>query len=242
MKLYHGTNARLLHRISKVGIQPRALSKAKGNWNHTVPSNPSSVYLTDAYPFHFAAMGGRESHGLILEVDRSLLLPWKLCPDEDALEQGSRKHLVKGGPPLEWSMEKRTRHYRKFAPLNPQLADISLKILGTVGYYNTISFSAVTRYAIIDWGKLDMTLYLMAADTSVAALNYMVLQNRHRALVRWFFGDPVTADELMTMPVPQDGDQEMIKILRSQRDHMAEVMKDRSAIEVIDRRKKEEAA
>jgi hypothetical protein len=187
----------MLDRILKHGIQPRAVSKHKGNWAHTVPSNRHAVYLTDAYPFHFAGMGNRNEPGLILEIDRDLLLPWRVCPDEDALEQGTRKSPLKGGPPLDASMKQRTLAYRKLARHNPGLADASLKVMGTVGHYGVIPVAAITRYVVIDWEKMDMNLWLMAVDTQVSALNYKILQDRHRAYVRWLFKDPVTAEELI---------------------------------------------
>src|SRR4029077_2272680 len=129
-----------------------------------------------------------------------MLLPWLLCPDEDALEQGTRRTeptKTNGMAPTTWSMDKRTRHYRKIAPFNPALAETSLAVMGTVAYYAHIPFRAVTRYVTIDWKQLDMALYLQAADTTVSVLNYRILADRHRALVKWFFNDPVDAVELM---------------------------------------------
>jgi hypothetical protein len=116
-KLYHGTSAALIPRLEREGLLPRTHSKNKGNWGHTVPSNPKAVYLTDAYAWHFAAASSKDT-GLILEIDKSKLKPWKLAPDEDFLEQVSRKigppehpHLA----PTDWSMKKRTLFYRKTA-------------------------------------------------------------------------------------------------------------------------------
>lgn len=231
MKLYHGTSADLLDQIKANGLQPRAKSRHKGNWKHTIQSNRNAVYLTDAYPFHFAATSGPNKPGLILEIAEESLLPWLLCPDEDAIEQSTRRTQIKGGAPLDWSMEKRTKFYRKLAPFNPELASVSLQAMGTAGYYGTISFEAVTRYVIIDWKKMDPNLYLMAVDTMVSVLNYKILKERHRALVRWFFDDPVTASDLI-LSIPDD-DSEMGKLQRERLAFMAMAMANRSALELV---------
>lgn len=231
-RLYHGTSAKLLDRIKEVGLQPRAVSRHKGNWNHTVPSNRKSVYLTDTYPFHFAAGGGRKELGLILEINRDLLIPWKLCPDEDALEQGTRKQEIPGGPPLNASMKERTKAYRKLAPLNPQLAQASLETLGTVGYYGTIPFRFVTRYVIIDWTKMDMNMYLNCVDTSVSVLNFRILAERHKAMVRWLFGDPVTVEDLMGFWHGEQLTGQLAEMENRRREGFAQAMANRDALTV----------
>ena len=230
--LYHGTDARFLPKIKANGLQPRSISKHKGNWSHSVPSNPKAVYLTDTYPFHFAAASGGSKHGLILEIDRDLLLPWKLCPDEDAIEQTTRKKQIKGGAPLDASMKERTMFYRGVAQFNPELADMSLKAMGTVGYYEIIPFSAVTRYVIIDWKKLDPTLSLMAMDTQVSVINFRVMADRHQALVRWFFHDPVLVEELMFAPMPEE-EGPLGELLKKQREHLSKAMSNREALEIV---------
>jgi hypothetical protein len=199
--LYHGTAARHLERIEREGLCPRAQTRVASNWKHTVPSNPRAVYLTDAYPFHFAYCASGNSHdkGLILEIDRGNLPPWLLCPDEDALEQGTRRvppTEANGTAPIEWSMLKRTRFYRKIAPFNSKLADASLEIMGTAAYYGCIPFQWVRRYVIIDWKQLDPSIYFSACDTMVSTINYRILASRHKALIRWFFNDPVEPIEL----------------------------------------------
>jgi hypothetical protein len=200
MMLYHGTSAKILDRLKREGIMPRAKSKGKGNWKHTVTSNKDAVYLTTAYPWHFAACAAKEEPGLILEIDRDELLPWALCPDEDFMEQCSRKcEATEQNPnlaPTDWSMNKRTMFYRKIARFNPDLADVSLEHMGTCAYYGTIPWSAVTRYVTVDWTKLHMRMYMQAVDSMVSALNYKILQDRHKAFVRWFFDDAVMADEI----------------------------------------------
>jgi hypothetical protein len=76
------------------------------------------------------------------------------------------------------------------------MADASLKHMGTVGYYSNIPWNAITRYVLIDWDKIDKGMYMRAVDSMVSTMNYLVLQDRHRALTKWFFGDAVTAEQL----------------------------------------------
>src|SRR5262249_35818377 len=85
--LYHGGSAAVLEKVKRSGLQPRGLHKGKDNWKHTVTSNKDSVYLTNAYPWHFAAHACQsKGTGIIYEVNTDLLLPWEFAPDEDYLE------------------------------------------------------------------------------------------------------------------------------------------------------------
>lgn len=199
--LYHGGSAAVLERVKREGLVPRVIHKGKDNWKHTVTSNKNSVYLTTAYPWHFAACASDKGQkGVIYEINRDLLLPWLLCPDEDFMEQASRAcppddehpHMA----PTDWSIKKRTMHYRKIARYNAALADVSLEHLGTVGYYGKIPWKAIKRYVLIDWTKLHPATHMQAVDSMVSCLNYRILQDRHKAFVRWFFNDPVTAAEV----------------------------------------------
>lgn len=237
-KLYHGTSAAILPKLKAQGIAPRAITKARDNWKHTVTSNKDAVYLTTSYPWHFAshASKGKES-GLILEIDRTLLLPWKLCPDEDFLEQATRKipptpdrpHFA----PIEWDMKKRTRHYRtKVAPFNPQDAAISLREMGTASYYGEIPWSAVTRYVIIDWPKTDLEIRVRCMDSQVSIENHRILQDRHKAFTKWFFNDPVTSAEVTGMPT-NEGDDKWINMATKANNAMAEIMFKRDGLTVF---------
>lgn len=231
MKLYHGSHANALSKIKVNGIQPRALSKGRNNWDHTVTSNRNAVYLTDAYPWHFAHAAARDKeHGLILEIDRDRLLPWQLCPDEDFMEQATRKIEQPNFAPTDWSMKKRTLHYRKIAQYNASLADVSLEHMGTAAYYGTISWSAVTRYVLIDWNKLSPTLFMMAVDSMVSIMNYRVLQHRHRAFTRWFFEEDVAADDLIGL-----GPDVTLPYMKERNEHFAKAIANREGLTVVDK-------
>ncbi len=241
--LYHGTTAAILLKLKHAGIAPRAAMKTRDNWAHTVTSNKHAVYLTDAYPWHFAACASKgKEKGLILEIKKDLLLPWQLCPDEDWLEQATRKlspskecpHLAQ----LDWGMKKRTKHYRKTARFNPKMAEFSLQQMGTAAYYGVIPWAWVNRYVIIDWTALKPEMRLRAIDSMVMIENYKILADRHRAFVRWFFGDPVEAAELtgnqMWRSIHTSGMTDGIKELFDKNDAaMAECMKHRDGLQVV---------
>lgn len=242
-RLYHGTAAKYLGRIQAEGLQPRAKTKVKGNWTHSVDSNRKAIYLTDAYAWHFAAAASDQEKGLIVELDKTLLLPWLLCPDEDWLEQGSRRvGPTKENPtlaPTDWDMKRRTKHYRKIAEFNPKLAPASLEGIGTAAYYGRIPWSAVTRYVTIDWKKLDSSLYMQAVDSMVSILNYQILAERHRALTKWFFGDPVTAAEVAGNQHWLEGmerkpeNEKVFKTMEAQNERWAEAMQKRDGLTVV---------
>jgi hypothetical protein len=238
MMLFHGTTASCLDRIKREGILPRAKAKGKQNWKHTVPSNKDAVYLTTAYPWHFAAVASKEKGiGLILEIDRDLLLPWLLCPDEDFMEQASRGC----GPtdknpnlaPLGLDMKKRTMFYRKIAKFNALLVDESLKHMGTCAYYGGIPFSAVTRYVLIDWAKLPFEMKLRAVDSMVSIMNYRILKSRHEAFCRWFFNDTVTVEEMLGYELGDNLTPAIIEQQKRYADKLAESMAQREGLTVI---------
>jgi len=253
--LYHGGSATVLDRVKKYGLQPRAIHKGKDNWKHTVTSNKNAVYLTSTYPWHFAAVASNEEVGVIYEIKPLYLLPWLLCPDEDFLEQASRGHGP--GPksphaaPTDWSMKKRTMHYRRLARYNQKLAAPSLETMGTAAYYGTIPWKGISRYVIIEWKKLHFEFRLRALDSQISILNYKILQDRHKAFVRWFFDDPVTPGELTggnvwRNAIVEGPDPEgQVKKLNEQYDKMdagmAQIMQQRDGLTVIKGEENDEA-
>jgi hypothetical protein len=249
--LYHGTAAACLEGIKREGILPRAKSKTKGNWAHTVISNRDAVYVTTAYPWHFAACASDEKKdGLILEINRERLLPWKLCPDEDFMEQATRRQGPPDYPgfaPTDWPTKKRTEFYRKIARYNPasdsnNLADKSLNSLGTAAYYDTIPWRAVTRYVSIDWAKMHMRLRIQAVDSMVNTLNYRILKDRHAAFIRWFFGDPVDPEEMDTWGAGMELPPDMKAIRERSLAQVREALANREGLTVVDLREREHIA
>ena len=185
VRLYHGAALSVLHPILAEGIKPRG-GGGVDNWTRTVSSNPRTVYLTSAYPFHFALNANdnekRESGVVVFEVDHSLLDEERLHADEDALEQAGRGF---DKLPKHWDMKRRTEHYRKEAHRYGHT--VSLNALGTCGHRGNVPPHALTRYAVVRHKLL--TPLAAAFDPSISITNFMYCGGRYRAFVSWLFGD-----------------------------------------------------
>lgn len=185
MKLYHGTSAKHLPTILKHGLKPRG--KKRGNWQHTVTSNPMAVYLTDAYPIHFAQAATRGKELLaILEIDIDCLDLSRMAPDEDCLEQATRsdptfKHI--GNNVKDRTMWFRKRALKQFG----HTWKTSLELMGTCCYYGDIPPSAITRSVKMPY-KHPLS---MASDPVICIDNYRIMGGYYRNLVRYVFGDDV---------------------------------------------------
>lgn len=190
MKLYHGTSVSVLPAMRSGGIKPRG--RRRGNWQHTVSSNAAAVYLTSAYPWHFAAHASRDDQpGLILEIDVSRLDPRLCCPDEDVLEQAQR-----GRDDVPGDLKERTLYYRRIARFNPQHFETSLRVMGTAAYYGVVPWTAVTRWAVLDFAHMNPSWCLRCVDSQVSVMSYRFLSHYHESFTRWIFGEEVLADEL----------------------------------------------
>ena len=86
MILYHGTSPENADIIMKEGFKPRG-ETGKSNWDHTLPSQEDFIYLTIAYPFHFATAASTGSIASVIqvEVDED-----DFYPDEDFIRQGCK--------------------------------------------------------------------------------------------------------------------------------------------------------
>lgn len=182
MHLYHGTSAQHLDAILREGLKPRG--RAKGNWKHTIESNPKAVYLTDAYPFHFAEQAAKGEPLVVFEIDTDELMPWLFAPDEDFLEQITREQ--KNWVHVKGDFITRTRWFRKRALKEFQeYWKLSLKGMGTCTYYGPIPARSITRYAVVD-SKAPIR---WLSDPTVSPLNYLILGGFYRDLTRKIFGD-----------------------------------------------------
>lgn len=183
--LFHGTNLQALPAILRHGLLPRQAHprKGAGNWGHTAASNPRCVYLTDAFPLHFAQCAmSDELHdaAAILEVDVGQLDPGHLHADEDAIEQYMRG---KDALPPDWSMKRRTVYYRTRAHLY-SAAD-SLSLLGTCAYRGTIPPQAIHRVAIMRAGTVHAFVLRNGIDPVIAINAFRWVGQRHRSFSRW---------------------------------------------------------
>lgn len=191
MKLYHGTSAARLPSILKDGIKPRG--KGKGNWKHSVDGNPNVVYLTIAYALYFAWTAtdiGKNEDLLVLEIDTAKLFPFDLVPDEDFLEQATRKGPGLGLAPIEKSMKYRTAWYRRRLRGFSEYWKESVDGLGNCGYMGTIPPAAITRYAVISHERIA-ELVMSGMDPSISLLNYKLVGDKYRNWIKWAFGDPL---------------------------------------------------
>jgi hypothetical protein len=195
MKLYHGTNARYLDAILKDGLVPRG--KSKGNWKHTITSNPNAIYLTTAYALYFAMNSldpKKDEKMLVVEVDTAKLNFLNLAPDEDALEAYDRITKTYEAP-ADWSMAKRTKFFRdrlrKYTGLGQW--DGSLKLMGNCCHLGPIPREALTRVAIIDPRKAQNVTW-RAMDPSITPINYRLCGKNYRGLTKWVFGDDLGED------------------------------------------------
>ena len=185
--LYHGTRAGALSTILAGGLVPRRDRGVEGNWRHSIESNSRAVYLTDAYPLHFAGSAARVGEPLLIfEVVVQKLHPFSLAPDEDFLEQATRgnDNFAAAGD----DMKTRTRWFRHCAltEFASHWQD-SLRGLGTCTYFGIIPPAAISRWAVV---PASCPLVRMS-DPTITLMNYQILGGYYRQLVRRIFGDPV---------------------------------------------------
>jgi len=187
MKLYHGTSSRHLERILAPdgGITPRG--KRKGNWGHSVMSHKDAVYLTNAYSLHYAQSATKPGDQLaIIEVDTECMLPWLFCPDEDYLEQASRKSdqfsVIKRRPMVE-----RTKWFRRRLMSFRDNWQASVEHLGNCCYMGRIPAHVITRVATLS----PTYAFAFASDPIITLLNYWIMGPYYRALTMKLFGDKI---------------------------------------------------
>lgn len=197
--LYHGTREGAVPFILQKGLRPRRDQGAhSGNWGHSVKSNSQAVYLTDAYALHFgaAAMRPKDEAFAVLEIDLAQLRLSRMAPDEDYLEQSSRKspEFAASGK----TMEERTRWFRSRA--HREFAYCwgdSLRALGTCAYYDPTPPQAIRR-----WARVELKSPIRrASDPTITLMNYKLVGGYYRQLMRHVFGDELdlTPQALETM-------------------------------------------
>jgi hypothetical protein len=218
--LYHGTKAALLDQIKQHGIAPRSVTNANNKWSEEAHSNQDIVYLTNGYPWHFAFEATKTfGPGLVLEIDTERLDASLFRADEDYIAQVVAMRDGAGDDyfleiPMEQIKEMSGDEYlaaihdkaRENAKKFPELVNSSLTNLGTVAYYGTIPWSAVTRYVIIDWRKvwLAYTRRVCQADRAdpkyrslTCVASYQLCGPSHQEFTRWMFGDRVNETEML---------------------------------------------
>lgn len=166
--------------ILQDGLRPR-VSTGMSQWEHTAESHPDAVYLTSAYPLHFAANAKGKGSLAILELDTALLEPKLLVADEDALALANGKSC-----PADWTLMQRLDYFRERMQDYP--ATESLRVLGTCAYLGTIPQAAIRR--IVEITERDaVRLVIGGFDPVIAPVNYTFMGEQYEQSVRWLFGD-----------------------------------------------------
>jgi hypothetical protein len=186
MILYHGTTKRVADLAIRDGLKPRSATKSRGHY--AAASHPDAVYLTNAYAPYFS-MNTKEplSSGFaVIVIDTAKLSIGDLMPDEDALEQATRRSpdIVVPG-----DMAQRTRHFRaRQAQYAAKGLDWlwSLRMLGTCCHHGTIPTGAIVK--VIEWTdrRTMAELFFGCFDAQISLANYHLCGARYRWLMQQF--------------------------------------------------------
>ena len=216
MRLYHGTTEEVARLAVKEGLMPRCMT-SKTNWAHSIESKEDAVYLTSAYAGHFAMVAAGMGRWGILEVETDLLESRALVPDEDFLEQASRRQKVSGLRAK--TMKGRTKWFRSRLLNWAHIWEESVHGLGTCAYIGRIPPEAITRCALFD--PRANPAITVSIDPTISLMNYNICGNKYRAISRWLIGDEATVDDVF-MFVPPD-----------QRELAVEALKNRAGWELL---------
>ncbi len=193
MKLYHGTTEAVARQALSEGIQCRANSGVPTQWPDC-PSRADMTYLTRAYAPYFAmCASGSEPWGLI-EIDTEIYeLEDDLYPDEDYLEQATRRGQSECPEGL--NMVERTAWFRKNLLGYQHVWEDSLNGLGNCAVLGDVPADCVTRVVLFEPSS-NLMIASMAIDPQVTLMNYQILGGtKYRALTDWFFGAEVEITE-----------------------------------------------
>jgi hypothetical protein len=192
MKLYHGTKSSIAHPAFEHGLAPRGMTGSKGNWPQC-PSSDHLVYMTSTYAGYFAnvAVGNSADDWAIVEVETDLLDPHFMMPDEDFLEQASRRQKVPGLRAR--TMEGRTRWFHNHIKDFSDMWEKSVKHLGNASYMGVIPPEAITRVSSFD-PKSNRYVAWAFSDPQISLLNHYFMSKKYQALTRWFFDEPSEDD------------------------------------------------
>jgi hypothetical protein len=201
MKLYHGTAGESVSTILKHGVKPRRATK-KNNWEHTIASHEHAVYLTSAYAGYFAHQAAKTSKLGIIEIETDRLDEDLFRPDEDFLEQASRRGPTKNRELkrlMNACLNERTEWYRTHLDEFAHAWEDSVKHLGTCCYLGKIPPEAITRASIFDYKKNSLVASEILEPTITIA-NFQFCSERYQALTRWLMGEDIDADALLIVP------------------------------------------
>ena len=196
VKIYHGTTETIGRRALTEGLRPRNLT-GKSNWKHTVESNPTLIYLTTAYAPYYALQAVKELKRdkiAIIEIETDLLDETKMRPDEDFIEQATRRDKKNGAGIRGKTMNERTEYIRNHIDEFSASWTLSVQHLGNCAYKGVIKKTAITKVSVVDISKCRAMCF-EAIEPTITLMNYKICGAQYRMLNRWFMGEPVTVDE-----------------------------------------------
>jgi hypothetical protein len=216
MLLYHGTTGEVARKALVEGLRPRVQSGNPGNWKATSESREDLVYLTVAYAGYFAGCAASAPHRQagrfddpwgFIEVDTALLGAVGqgfFVPDEDYLEQGTRRTPIPRGSFWKGlkrikTMKGRTGWFRQRLSSFSDMWDQSIEGLGNCAYFGGIPPEAITRIVVYD-PKSNPSMTIMALDPMISLINFQICGGKYRALTRWFMGYEVKAEDVSLFP------------------------------------------
>ena len=195
MKIYHGTTAAVAKRALAEGLKPRNAT-GKSNWKHSVESNPSLIYLTTTYAPYYALQGAQKRKGekiAIIEIETDLLDETKMRPDEDFIEQVTRRDKKNSAGIVGDTMNERTAYIRNHIDEFDKSWKLSVEHLGICAYKGVIK-DAITRVAVVDVSKCR-SMCFEAQEPTITLINFKICGKQYQLLNRWFMGEPVTVEE-----------------------------------------------
>jgi hypothetical protein len=251
MLLYHGTNERVAKLALKEGLLPRDESESEGNWEHTVPSRSDLVYVTRAYAPYFASCAAKKGRWGIVEIDSDKLSRFAidgftgLLPDEDFLEQGSRRMKPEEFAHLNSderaelaackTMEERTIWFRDYLETFAHLWQNSIDKMGNAAHLGAIEPGAIVRVSLFE-PRSNSYVAMACIDPMISIMNYMICGMKYRSFTDWFFRlDEDVVRGILEGIGPEPSMTKEMRALLEQRDEYArEQLAQRSGLEVIE--------
>ena len=196
MKLYHGTTEKIGRQALTEGLKPRNVT-GKSNWKHTVESNPTLIYLTNAYAPYYAlnsVKNFRKAKFAIVEIETDLLDETKMRPDEDFIEQATRRDEKNKAGIKGKTMYGRVKYIRDRIDEFSESWKLSVEHLGNCAYRGVIKPAAITRVSVVDISKCREMCF-EAMEPLITLANYKICAAQYRLLTQWFMGKQVTLEE-----------------------------------------------
>lgn len=206
----------------------------QSNWKHTVESNPSLIYLTTAYVPYYALQAVKnlkKEKIAIVEIETDLLDESRLRPDEDFIEQATRRDETNKAGIIGKTMYERTQYIRNHIDEFSNSWKLSVEHLGNCAYKGVIKPAAITRVSVVDISKCRAMCF-EAIEPTISLMNYKFCGRQYRMLNKWFMGEKVTVEEwfqTQTVPLTFFNEKQKASAIKM----MAKKLANQSCIEVI---------